>query len=48
MNLEAKWKPDKQNSLCPANEAKGRFATRLALCGRDKATGQKVHRQYFV
>lgn len=48
MNLEVKRKPNKQNPVCPANEAKGRFASCLALLGHDKATGQKVHRQYFA
>lgn len=47
MNLEVKWKPSKQNPVCPANEAKGKFASSLALCGRDKATGRKVQKQYF-
>lgn len=47
MNLELKRNPNKQNSLCTANEGKGRCVSILALYGCDKATGQKVQGQYF-
>lgn len=46
MNSSVERRPNKQNPVCTANEAKGRLENSGVLRGRDETTSQKAQRHY--